>query len=115
MTKNLILKRVILMSDVIKQIKDVAADIHKIIKNKKHPSLNMPIRSLQNVSYDPKKGYFELIGKMKERTLTASTVKTFAQTLLMMNESKKLINANDIATKREVYYISKNWGGCKIP
>lgn len=74
----------------------------------------MPVRSLQNVKYDPKEGYFQLVGKIKERTLTASTVKTFAQTLLMMNESKKLIEINDIATKREMYYISKNWGDARF-
>jgi DNA topoisomerase-6 subunit A len=50
----------------------------------------------------------------KERTLTASTVKSFAQTLLMMNESLKLVDTDDIATKREVYYISKNWGDAKF-
>ena len=38
------------------------------------------------------------------------TVKTFAQTLKMMALSKELIEADDIATKREAYYVSKNWG-----
>lgn len=98
------------MSSVIKMIRTIAEDIQTKIKKKKNPSLVMPIRSLNNVSYDPKEGYFELLGKTKERTLTASTVKTFAQTLLMMNESKKLIESDDIATKREMYYMSKNWG-----
>ena len=102
------------MSDVIKGIKDIAENIYKKITKKKHPSINMPIRSLQNVKYDAKDGYFELLGKKKERTLTASTIKTFAQTLLMMNESKKLIESDDIATKREMYYISKNWEDAKF-
>jgi len=98
------------MNDVLKKVMGIADDVYKKILAKKNPSLSMPIRSLQNVSYDPKVGFFEAIGKCKARTLTASTVKTFAQTLLMMNESKKLIKTDDIATKREVYYISKNWG-----
>ncbi|MHC4076695.1 MAG: DNA topoisomerase IV subunit A, partial [Planctomycetota bacterium] len=45
-----------------------------------------------------------------KRTLTVSTVKTFAQTLKMMALSKELIDTEDMATKREAYYISKNWG-----
>ncbi len=98
------------MSDVIKSIRTVAKDVHDKILKKKAPSLEMPVRSLQNVTYDTKTGYFELKGRMMKRTLSAPTIKTFAQTLLMMNESKGIIKADDMATKREVYYVSKNWG-----
>jgi len=38
-----------------------------------------------------------------------NTVKTFAQTLRVMSLSKELIEKDDIATKREAYYVSKNW------
>jgi DNA topoisomerase-6 subunit A len=96
------------------EITNVAKNIHESIKGKKLPSLNIPLRSLQNVAYDPSKGYFELVGKEKARALTASTVKTFAQTLLMMKESKTLVETDDIATKREMYYISKNWGEARF-
>jgi len=91
------------------KIKDTANNIyHKILKKKK-PQVKIPLRSLSNVTYKEKDGYFALKGSMKERTLTASTVKTFAQTLKMMSLSKNLIETDDIATKREVYYVSKNW------
>ncbi|MBW2994993.1 DNA topoisomerase IV subunit A [Candidatus Woesearchaeota archaeon] len=96
--------------NVLQQIKNSATNIYKTILGKKQPELTTPIRSLSNVSYDPKSGYFELLGQTKSRTLTASTVKTFAQTMKMMNLSKELINTDDIATKREAYYVSKNWG-----
>ncbi|MBD3313309.1 DNA topoisomerase VI [Candidatus Woesearchaeota archaeon] len=98
------------MSDVIKSLRSIAKDVHNSIVKKKAPLLEMPIRSLQNVTYNPKDGYFELKGKTMKRALAASTIKTFAQTLLMMNESKKIIENDDIATKREMYYVSKNWG-----
>ena len=73
------------------------------------PSMKFPLRSLSNVTYNNKTGYFKLKGKKKERTLTVNTVKTFAQTLKMMSLSKELIDTDDIATKREAYYVSKNW------
>src|SRR3989344_4789198 len=98
------------MVDMIKNIKETADKIYKTILKKEAPELEMPLRSLQNVDYDPKKGFFELKGKMVMRTLSAGTIKTFAQTLLMMNESRKLVETDDIATKREIYYVSKNWG-----
>ncbi|MBT4540370.1 DNA topoisomerase IV subunit A [Candidatus Woesearchaeota archaeon] len=102
------------MSKVIKDIKEISKGIYNMIIKKKLPSLVMPIRSLQNVSYSTKSGYFEMLGKMKERTLTASTIKTFAQSLRMMGLSKELIGSSDLATKREAYYVSKNWGEARF-
>ncbi len=92
----------------------VAQMVYDKIEKHKAPQLSMPLRSLQNVKYDEKAGYFELVGKMKERHLSASTVKTFAQTLHMLSLAKELAVTNDEATKREAYYISKNWGDAKF-
>jgi len=93
-----------------KKITETAKNIHGKILKSKSPTMVTPIRSLSNVKYQPKTGYFEMLGKNKQRTLTVSTVKTFAQTLKMMSLSKELIDSKDMATKREAYYISKNWG-----
>ena len=94
----------------LKEINNKANDVYSMIMKKKAPELKMPLRALSNVKYDSKDGFFELLGKMKERTLTASTIKTFAQTLRMMAHAKLIIQQDDITTKREMYYISKNWG-----
>lgn len=75
----------------------------------KQPLLKIPVRSLQNVEYKSKKGFFELGQKFKTRTMTVNTVKNFAQSLRMMSVAKDLIEGNDFASKREMYYISKNW------
>jgi len=93
---------------------EVMRKIYEDILLKKAPSMIFPVRSLANVDYNPKEGYFKIQQQFKERTLTASTVKAFAQTLLMMNESLKLIKSDDKASKREIYYISKNWGDAKF-
>ncbi len=100
--------------ETLKKIQGVGENIYKSIIKKKQPELNTPLRSLSNVKYDPKEGFFELAGKLKTRTLTASTIKTFAQTLRMMVLSKQLIETDDMATKREIYYVSKNWGDAKF-
>jgi len=91
------------------RIVDSGREIHtRIVKGRK-PSMKFPLRSLSNVRYTARKGYFEMAGKTKERTLTVSTVKTFAQTLRMIALSKQLIETNDFATKRDAYYQTKNW------
>jgi DNA topoisomerase-6 subunit A len=99
---------------VVDEIKSVAKGVYNKIIKKRSPSLVTPLRSLSNVKYDPKDGYFELLGKKKERALTAGTVKTFAQTLRVMALSKDLISKYDIATKREAYYVSKNWAEARF-
>jgi DNA topoisomerase VI subunit A len=95
--------------DVLSAIKNSAKEIHSKIMARKKPTMKLPVRSLSNVRYHPQKGFFEIAGQKKERTLTVNTVKTFAQTLRMVSLSKELVENDDIATKREAYYVSKNW------
>jgi len=99
---------------VLKKIVEEADGVYQSILKRRKPRMHMPVRALANVRYSPKVGYFELIGKRKERTLTVGTVKTFAQSLKMMALSKDLIQGDDIASKREAYYISKNWGDARF-
>jgi DNA topoisomerase-6 subunit A len=102
------------MNQVTDKIVKKAKEIYDNIKSRKKPVLRSPVRSLSNVKYADDSGYFELKGSMKSRSLSASTVKTFAQTLKMMGLSKDLIESDDIATKREAYYVSKNWGDARF-
>jgi len=95
-------------------IVSTAEKIKKDILKTRKPNLEFPIRSLGNVSYSQKKGYFEIGKQMKTRTLTVNTVRGFAQTLRLMGLSKDLIQANDFATKRDAYYQSKNWESAKF-
>jgi len=95
--------------NVLREITTTAEEVQKKIMARKKPTMNFPVRSLANVKYHPQRGFFEIAGRKKERTLTVNTVKTFAQTLRMIALSKELIQNDDIATKREAYYVSKNW------
>ena len=95
-------------------IGESASEVYRDILKHKKPDLAFPVRSLKNVSYSTKKGYFEIGRQKKTRTLTVNTVKSFAQTLRMMGLSKELIETNDFATKRDAYYQSKNWEEAKF-
>jgi DNA topoisomerase-6 subunit A len=98
----------------IKLIDSTAVRVQKSIHKRVLPELKFPVRSLANVTYDKKVGYFELGRGRKSRALSVNTVKGFAQTLRLMSISKEMIENNDFATKREAYYVSKNWGECKF-
>ena len=91
-----------------------ANEVRTSIESGKLPAISLPIRGLSNVSYDRAKGYFELGGAKKLRTLTVNTARAFAQALRMMATSRAMVENDDFATKREVYYVSKNWGDCRF-
>ena len=95
-------------------IENTAEQIHHRILKGGKPDLKSPVRALSNVHYDLKKGYFEIGRQMKVRTLTVNTVRTFAQTLRLMALSKEMVHQNTFATKREAYYVSKNWGPARV-
>ena len=98
----------------VSSIDSTATDVHQHILAMQKPELKLPQRSLANVSYDRRVGHFKLGRGRKERTLTVNTVKNFAQTLKMMAMSKEMILQNDFASKREAYYVSKNWGEARF-
>ncbi len=102
------------MKSVRKDIVDKAGAVRSEIMKRRKPTLRFPVRALNNVKYNPKAGYLQIGRRKKERTLTYNTVKTFAQTLRMISTSKQIIESDDIATKREMYYISKNWGDARF-
>jgi DNA topoisomerase-6 subunit A len=99
-----------------RRIVDVAREIHAdITKKHKKPSMKFPIRSLANVKYDTKRGHFEILNKTATRTLSYNTVKTFAQSMRLLATTKNdLLDKDDIAGKREIYYNSKSWGECRF-
>src|SRR5665811_782261 len=95
-------------------IESIAKQVRTNIDGGKLPDIKLPVRSLDNVTYDEAKGYFELGAARKMRTLTVNTARSFAQTLRLMATSRSMVEHDDFATKREVYYISKNWGECRF-
>ncbi len=98
----------------VKSIDSAAQLVFDKIQAHDKPELKFPLRSLSNVTYDRKSGHFKLGRGRKARTLTVNTVKSFAQTLKLMALSKGMVLEDDFATKREAYYVSKNWGEAKF-
>lgn len=101
-------------SETLEFIDGVACEIRESATRGEPPRIELPVRSLANVSYDKDKGWLEIGDARKARTLSVRTVKPFAQTLRLMAVSKSMVEHDDFATKREAYYVSKNWGECRF-
>lgn len=95
-------------------IEAIAADVRASIERGELPAIELPVRSLGNVTYRQSTGYFELGDQRKLRSLTVHTARVFAQMLRLMAASRTMVASDDFATKREAYYISKNWGDCRF-
>jgi len=102
------------MSKVVRQIESLAEGVKEKVLRGKKPSMSIPVRSLGNVVYRPREGYLRLKGARLERTLTVNTVKTFAQTLRMLALAKMHVETGKHSSKREAYYISKNWAEARF-
>jgi DNA topoisomerase-6 subunit A len=114
-TKELTGPQAVSKKAAVHRIDGVATEVFTDIQRTRKPEMSFPIRALSNVKYDPKKGFFEMIGKRATRTLTYNTVKTFAQSVRLLAVTKNdLLLKNDIAGKREVYYNAKSWGECRF-
>jgi len=98
----------------LKSIEELADVVYRRINAGDKPSLSFPVRSLGNVSYDSDVGYLQIGDATSQRTLTVNTAKSFAQTLLLMEFARSQIRKNNRSTKREAYYISKNWEEAKF-
>lgn len=94
-------------SPAAKQLEELGHTIHRAVLQGRRPQLSVPIRSLSNVRFAPRKGHFVMGEKKIHRTLSYQTVKPFAQTVRLMAFAKQLIQDDDFASKREVYYTSK--------
>ncbi|EHP84388.1 DNA topoisomerase IV subunit A [Methanotorris formicicus] len=97
-----------------RKILELANKMYEDLLKGKRPKIKLPIRSLTNAKFDSETGTFILMGKEKERTLTVSQAKIFAQTVKMLEFSKQLLDSNDFSTLREAYYVSKNWGEARF-
>lgn len=99
---------------VLKLIERLAVEVDTAIARGQLPALRFPLRTLGNVVYDLDSGSFSLGPARKTRTLSASGARSFAQVLRMMALARQMLRDDDFASKREAYYVSKNWGDCRF-
>src|SRR3989338_6486979 len=89
---------------LIKLVKKLFAEIDK----GKNPTIELPVRSLSNVSFDRKNKTLILGNKTAERSFfNVAHAKKFLQTLEVASIAKDLIHEEKHASLRDVFYMAK--------
>ena len=91
-----------------------AASTRPLLKGER-PEIQTPQRNLKNVTLSRRtRATSRSAASDSCRSLTVNTIRTFAQTLKFMALSKEMVLIDDLASKREVYYQSINWGDARF-
>jgi len=91
------------------KLQHLANNIVKFAERKKDPQLEIPLRSLSNVSFNQSKRILEMGKKKTQRLLfNLSQAKSFMQTTLVGSGAKQLIEEGKTTSIRGLYYLLKH-------
>jgi len=94
---------------VIGRLSTLAAKTVQEIAAQKNPSVSIPVRTLANVTFDPKKSIIELGDQRQSRALfNVGQSRKFMQTFLIASACKDLLDARKTTSIRDLYYITKH-------
>ena len=92
-----------------KKLVSVADIVISAAERRKDPTIAIPVRSLSNVTFNPRRGLIEL-GKRKQARsfFNVAMAKKFMQTVLVADALSELQRANLTTSLREIYYRTKH-------
>lgn len=91
------------------QIRDLADRVVDAAAKQNDPALDVPTRSLSNVSYNEKKKFIELgKGKNRRQLFNLNQAKSYMQTLLVAEGATRLIGQGKTTSLRGMYYMLKH-------
>ena len=96
-------------ADASAKIIEMADQMVKFAKGGTDPYLEIPIRALSNVAFDPKKRLIEMgDAKQTRNFFNLGQAKKFMQSMLIASFCNQLAGANKTASIRQAYYASKH-------
>lgn len=92
-----------------RKLEGLAESVAKAAGKKVTPKLEIPIRALSNVKFNPKRAIIEMGENRQSRAFfDMNMAKKFMQTTLIASACKQLIEAGKTASIRQIYYMSKH-------
>src|SRR5919109_4572366 len=93
----------------VQKIEKLADTVMKRVKTGENPFVEIPIRSLANVKFNPRRRLVELGSqKQKRYFFNVSMAKKFMQTFLVSEACKELIDSGKTTSIRDLYYVTKH-------
>ncbi len=90
------------------ELQEFGKKLIKDIKNKKNPTITLPVRSLSNVGFDEKSRTLMLKDRIANRYFfNVAHAKKFLQTVEIASISKNLLSEDKHASLRDVFYMAK--------
>ena len=91
------------------KIDKLAQGVLKTVKSGKNPFLEIPVRTLANVTWSERKRLVELGNQKQMRYFfNVSMAKKFMQTFLVSEACKELIDSGKTTSIRDLYYVTKH-------
>jgi DNA topoisomerase-6 subunit A len=91
------------------KIEKLAEAVLRAVKGGENPFVEIPIRALSNVAFNPKKKLIELgTQRQKRYFFNVSMAKKFMQTFLVSEACKELVESGKTTSIRDLYYITKH-------
>ena len=95
--------------DVTVKLGKLGAQAVQQIQAGKNPNLEIPLRTLANIKFDPKKSIIELGAETQNRALfNVAQARKYMQTMLVASACKELVEAGKTTSIRDLYYITKH-------
>src|SRR5438874_7953862 len=92
-----------------KKLAGIAAVVITAAQRSKDPTLAIPVRSLANVTFNPRNGLIEMGKRKQARSFcNVGMAKKFMQTVLVADALCELQRANLTTSLREIYYRTKH-------
>ena len=91
------------------KLETLALKVDKQARGKVEPAVEVPVRALSNVSFNPTHRIVEMGDRTQRRSFfNYGQTKRFMQTLLLASKCKDLVDADMTASIRQIYYMSKH-------
>lgn len=94
------------------KIEKLAKAVIQDVRKGHEPSIEIPLRSLSNVHFNPRRKIIELGDDKQERSFfNVSQARKFMQTFLVASACKELLEAGKTTSIRDLYYMTKHTMG----
>ena len=100
---------------VIEALHDIAGEMHNKMLKGDPPTMTLPVRTKQNISFDSKLGVYKYGKKKSTRDATSlGSARQLLRALHVTEFIEEMIEAGKSSTLREMSYISEGWaqGNC---